>query len=435
MCSITEPWVNAGMPSARTPSIDRCLRRPCDVHAPCDDALCWPRVCLTATIPAWGPSLAHIECCLRCCLRHWTRRLGLDVNVRHWKEQGTNFWVSSGAGHAVSRGDDAVSPFAPSTDSMLYARFSLARFAHVQAVELRDWTELVALPPQSWPLPARIASPSALAANGTLIVLNGWGFGENVSSDGSCLTHRLGHAGKRYMFEDPLPRLFGVLRGRHVVNYGNDHAISSHLLERYYHRKLGEALFRYLAPNLDDEASRLAYGVTVPLGLNSNGVGLDALLKGPRGRKHTAHAHRRRELLCCCMEPRRHRLRVLHTLQQNGFACSNATLPWQQTMELYLEHRFVLAIFGNGRNDFRYWEALSTGAVPVVQYFASQDALFEGLPVVRVRSWAALTPAALDDEWYRIQEGVSNGSISWTKVFLPYWFHRHTEHIQPQTKA
>lgn len=60
-----------------------------------------------------------------------------------------------------------------------------------------------------------------------------------------------------------------------------------------------------------------------------------------------------------------------------------------------------------------------------------QDALLEGLPVVRVRDWASLTPRWLHEEWERIQRGTSEGRLTWTKLYLPYWLHAFTAHIRP----
>ena len=67
----------------------------------------------------------------------------------------------------------------------------------------------------------------------------------------------------------------------------------------------------------------------------------------------------------------------------------------------------------------------------MIQYFAEQDTLLEGLPVVRVSNWSELTPARLGIEWNRIQRGVDSGSLSWTKAYLPFWFHRFVAHMQP----
>ena len=484
-------------------------------------------------IPAWNRStLARVHCCLRCCLQHWAQRLGLDENEKHWRKLGVDFWVSTGAGTR-----DAAAGPAPdgggamdeneNEESVLLARFALARYAHVQAITYSDWVALVQpldlaapstspggapigagaganrppAPPSSASAPAatitttalstlrrrirraleraraqqlapprsppplppppsppsppppappplwarkrllapRFVSPSAASANATLIFLNGWGFGENVSLGETnvrqrTLTHRVAHRGHRFVFRDPVPGLFHALqRGRgvrHVVHYGNDHSISEHTLRGFYRARLGGHLHRYSAPNFAPAASRLPFALPVPLGLNSNAQGAMRRLLRENAELHVSVQHRRPQLLCCCMKPWKHRLRVVRTLQRNGFQCElNETHPWQETMELYLRHRFVLAIWGNGHNDFRVWEALSAGAVPVVQHFDEQNQLFDGLPVVRVRDWSALTPALLEREWQFIQEGVQRGSISWTKLFLPYWFHEHTAHM------
>ena len=67
----------------------------------------------------------------------------------------------------------------------------------------------------------------------------------------------------------------------------------------------------------------------------------------------------------------------------------------------------------------------------MVQSFEEQDELFEGLPVVRVPDWSALTPLLLEREWRFIEEGLERGDISWTKVYMPYWLHQHTAHLRP----
>ena len=131
------------------------------------------------------------------------------------------------------------------------------------------------------------------------------------------------------------------------------------------------------------------------------------------------------------MSWRPRRLRIAKALARNGFTCSNDTRPWRDTIELYLRHRFVLCASGNGHNDFRYWEVLNAGAVPVIERNDEQDELWRGLPVVRVSDWSELTPALLDGEWARIQREVRTGALSWAKVYLPFWLHAHTAHLDP----
>ena len=77
------------------------------------------------------------------------------------------------------------------------------------------------------------------------------------------------------------------------------------------------------------------------------------------------------------------------------------------------------------------WEILSAGAVPVVDFYPEHDALYAGLPIVRVTDWARVTPAFLDGEWARIQRAAAAGTVRWTKAYLPYWFAQLTAHMQP----
>ena len=223
-----------------------------------------------------------------------------------------------------------------SARSLLHPRpFTSYSYAHIQAVELSDWTALVQPTDLNQPselrhagsqppvptgsvaeLSPRFASPSAASANATLIVLNGWGFGEhwgggesfgddasNETGGGAGaaaapsppfnrqhqhrqsattprLLHRVGHRGHRWLFDDPLPALVGQLQpgGRHVVQYGNDHSLSERALRGFYRARLGASLAAYAAPNLSPAAASLPYALEVPLGLNSNGKGLSEVI-------------------------------------------------------------------------------------------------------------------------------------------------------------
>ena len=135
------------------------------------------------------------------------------------------------------------------------------------------------------------------------------------------------------------------------------------------------------------------------------------------------------------MRPYEHRLEIARLLHANGFNCSailspgGGARPWADTLALYAHHRFVLALHGFGRQDFRIWEILLAGAVPVIEHFSEQDELLDGLPIVRVKVWSELTPTWLQAEWQRILHGVNSGKLSWTKVYLPYWLDRFTRHM------
>ena len=105
--------------------------------------------------------------------------------------------------------------------------------------------------------------------------------------------------------------------------------------------------------------------------------------------------------------------------------------PYPSLFRAYLRHRFVVSAPGHGHTDFREWEILTAGAVPVVQRFDAHDALYDGLPVVRVTDWAKVTPSFLDDEWARLQADARAGRIDWRKVYFPHWFAQYTAHLTP----
>lgn len=66
-----------------------------------------------------------------------------------------------------------------------------------------------------------------------------------------------------------------------------------------------------------------------------------------------------------------------------------------------------------------------------MQHFPEHDALFEGLPIVRVTDWSTVTPTFLDAEWERIQQQAARGELAWTKVHFPHWFAQLTGHMSP----
>ena len=443
-------------------SIDACLAgvTQCAMDGPCP-TMSWPRSCLTARIPAWSATTHRVTCCSRCCLAHWQSRLGLDLNAQHWKTRGLDSTISSGTGGIEAAAAGTV--HADVERSILFFRYSMARFAHIQAIALSDWTALVAKDADV--RSPRFSTPSAASAKEALVCLNGFGHILNArrtpllnaTASGSAMDDgAIVHAtappagGSRVIFLDPLPKVVGQgLRqgGHHAVLYGDDKSLSAALLERYRAFTGLESLARFYAPNLSPQAARLPFATSVPLGLNHNArhlatpASLDGGLldpvSGSIGRRQARTRGRKSTLLCCCQRPYDFRLAIASQLTRAGFNCtsllhgSDATRSFAETLELYSRHRFVLALHGRGHQDFRLWEIMLAGAIPVLERFEEHDSLLDGLPVVRVANWSDLTPALLHAEWARIQRGVATGELSWTKLYLPYWFHTFTAHMQP----
>ena len=66
-----------------------------------------------------------------------------------------------------------------------------------------------------------------------------------------------------------------------------------------------------------------------------------------------------------------------------------ARMPKLQMLETYARAQFVLSPRGNGVDCHRTWDGLAVGALPVVlRPGPAFDAVFDGPPVLHVRSWA-----------------------------------------------
>ena len=81
--------------------------------------------------------------------------------------------------------------------------------------------------------------------------------------------------------------------------------------------------------------------------------------------------------------------------------------------------KFTFSPRGNSAQNFRDWESLLAGSIPLVDYDPSTSALYEGLPVVEVHDWSTVTPSWLEAKWHEMQAQAH--LYSWTRAYLPYW--------------
>ena len=302
-------------------------------------------------------------------------------------------------------------------DTMLNARFAIARFAHYLAIEARDLeglntsTPKAALRSPTYRVPRTHHGSAQRRANGSLIVLNGW--------------------------EHP-PSLLGRIAatlpaGPAALLYGDDDSWSGAQMEAF-RSAVGEArLVRHFAMNVRSSAVALPHVTQVPIGLNGFSIDLLPILTSPEGTLASRTAHRSPVLLCCCQRAWPQRTAAFAALRAAGHSHCNLTQrdTYPSLIRSYLRHRFVVSAHGHGKTDFREWEILAAGAVPVVQRFPEHDALYEGVPIVRVSEWSEVTPRFLDEEWARLQAEAREGHIDWRKIYFPYWFGRFTAHMTP----
>lgn len=353
----------------------------------------------------------RIACCFKCCLLKWIEELGLDANEAHWRQRGVNFFIHQGSGGKL-RSLEATSAPIMARDFVLHPRFAVARFAHFQAIESRDLALLNDSTPRAVLRSGLLRVPHAWRANGTLVALNGWGHGPP-------LLRRI---------SESLPA------GPTALLYGDDETWEASELQAI-RDAFSRPLVRHFAMNIDEKSSALPWVQQVPIGLNSASASLASLLAAPSWARtvvQMASADARSpELVCCCQRPWPHRARAFEALRAAGHTHCNLSerIHYEDLFTRYTRHRFVVSVWGHGHSDFREWEILLAGAVPVVQRFAEHGGLLEGLPVVRVDDWSTVTPAFLEREWARLQREAAEGKLSWTKVFFPYWLDQFTAHM------
>lgn len=78
--------------------------------------------------------------------------------------------------------------------------------------------------------------------------------------------------------------------------------------------------------------------------------------------------------------------------------------------------KFVLSPRGGGLDCHRTWEALYMGAIPIFKTSAS-DSIYDGLPVLIVKSWDEVTPEFLEQKY----KEMSQKTYQLEKLTLEYW--------------
>lgn len=229
-------------------------------------------------------------------------------------------------------------------DLMTIPRFGMGRFAHWLAIESRELNELNESSPRSLLHNSSYRVPGIKRSNGTLVVLNKWGHSPE-------LFRRIGAV---------LPP------GPVALLYGDDTAWIAEDLEPIRRAfPPSRPLVRHFAMNLDTSALALPHTRQVPIGLNRMSVVIPKLLAqlgtvAPQARSRT--------LVCCCARAWRQRVAAFEALRAAGHVHCNLSqrLPFERLFHLYQTSRFVASPYGHGHTDFREFEALTAGAVPIV---------------------------------------------------------------------
>lgn len=89
---------------------------------------------------------------------------------------------------------------------------------------------------------------------------------------------------------------------------------------------------------------------------------------------------------------------------------------------LMFQHKFVYSPNGVGEQCYREYEALVSGAIPVLDdsKYKNRREMLRSFPTVRVPDgdWAMITPQYLEEQWKQIER--KDYDVS--KLYLPYWY-------------
>ena len=85
-----------------------------------------------------------------------------------------------------------------------------------------------------------------------------------------------------------------------------------------------------------------------------------------------------------------------------------------------LDSKFVYSPNGIGEQCYREYEALISGAIPLVDAttYGQRNAILRHLPVILVSNWSHVTPDFLE----RTYDTMKRQSFDVSILYLPYWY-------------
>ena len=185
-----------------------------------------------------------------------------------------------------------------------------------------------------------------------------------------------------------------------------------------------------------------------PLGMQPNALGL-FLGKKPMLPWDQPERERPMLLACCCMAMHKKvRRKKMEALVRNGFECEkDSQLPQLEYFMMMRRAKFVFSPRGHGFTNFRDWEALAMGAIPLVDAATDDPAewastSYAELPALPVTDWSAITPGYLEEVWARWAEARRNqtgADTAWPRrwpggdmrrLYPPFWLGKIIDDIE-----
>ena len=127
------------------------------------------------------------------------------------------------------------------------------------------------------------------------------------------------------------------------------------------------------------------------------------------------------------------RRRVARRMRKNELAfLQNGPVPRNRMWRERGQYAFVLSPHGMGLDCHRTWEALALGHIVLVPS-SSIDSLYDGLPVVALKSWDDINPDNLQ-EWL-LRQGKAADAATNVRLTTSYWIARMRATMEQPARA
>ena len=410
--------------------VAKCLRG--EIHPPLHG--CPPswrnQHCLRSDVPAWGASYSLVQQCFHCCLTDALRRTGLDRNRPFWHKrlmlEARDPWdrtiptLHLGVKHGVGSSVDPYHEESLDNSAVLLNRYALHIFAHLGSEYARG--VFLTVP--------EVNKSASARRRFTLVAIDGW-----VGRQDAPALRRL----EKMLPSLPQPVVVYV-RGDDFLPVPNavfDPILRSPFVDSWWsdnpHIGSGQNAYecQLRNPSLTVDGKDLCVGPPTdhsafehkihgwPRGL-SNSLLWHRLLSQDNYSAAQLVRDRPNLLFCGCFTTHTlgnsGRVQKAKSLEKNGFRCT-AHCKRGEGNEAAFQYKFVVSMRGNSAQNYRDWEALLAGAIPLVDYNAAHEPMWEGMPVVQIRNWADVTVPFLETTWAKMRDR----PYSWKKLYFPFW--------------
>ena len=364
----------------------QCIANPsvgCNPDAPCTSSPRPHRSCLATPIPAWTVPFRRMQCCFRCCLRHWIQHYGFDQNHAFHNPMIANCSYNA---------NSTIDPY-----SVLMGYNTPTTFA-----DLVKWWK----PGRKWGNDLRVYASTSVVRSGIIT---------------------LQQTGSPYyilLFSCVIPKnLTGKLvfiAGGGVFPKPQYRQYMAHPNARWFAQEVH-------APPAVAEPPDMSLVTAMPIGLLQPEIWPPLLTGGE------VNLSDRPALLYCGgrmgNQGRGGRRQKIAMLRANGFNCPVDVVPAKTYIKSLATYKFVVSPFGAEPNNFRDWEALVAGSIPLLDDHPPHYELWRGMPAVFVKDWSKVTPQFLERKYLAILAQREQGELFVHKGYAPYWIHALTEHL------